>query len=503
MIKYALIFISSIGFAIANMFSIQGVEISHNIPEFLTPGKTYDIDIILQKSTISGFAKLQFELPDGINVVAVETQNSTFTFKKGVVKNIWMNIPEEKEIILSYKFEVSADFSQSSIVKGRLVYIYENEKLTTEMEPYAIKPGSEDVNGVKTAITSDFKSEDIKVDRKIKSIANNEFEITITLIKSGLEGFAKIEEDLPKGFEARPMKTSKSVFSVVDNKAKFIWFNVPPEETIEVSYFLSTTKSVDEKTVLSGSFSYLYNDEALEIDLPYEKLMYHINPNEYTAAQEMAAIQDVEDTEILDNEETESAESTQEENSETVDNPTVIVAGIETSDEDDMVPAEEAITTDAVVETIQNIDEVAIEEIDEGSDVVVIQEESEVETPSEEDNSVTANVENTNQVESEKDPMEIQSSIFYRVQLAAGHQNVDVKVFKKKHGFIGEIYLDSHEGWIKYTTGNFEDYVDARNRREIIKSDYDFNGPFVTAYNSGERITVQEALLISKQKWVK
>ena len=76
-------------------------------------------------------------------------------------------------------------------------------------------------------------------------------------------------------------------------------------------------------------------------------------------------------------------------------------------------------------------------------------------------------------------------------------------IFKNKYQFRGEIYLENHKGWYKYTTGNYDKYVMARDRREEIRDGYKFRGPFVTAYNAGERITVQEALLITKQKWVK
>jgi hypothetical protein len=54
---------------------------------------------------------------------------------------------------------------------------------------------------------------------------------------------------------------------------------------------------------------------------------------------------------------------------------------------------------------------------------------------------------------------------------------------------------------VKFTIGSFTKYQGARNKRENIIS-HNFPGPFVTAYNNNERITVQEALMISKQNWL-
>jgi hypothetical protein len=50
--------------------------------------------------------------------------------------------------------------------------------------------------------------------------------------------------------------------------------------------------------------------------------------------------------------------------------------------------------------------------------------------------------------------------------------------------------------------GTFNDYKGARDKREGMKNK-GVSGAFVTAYNSGKRITVQEALMITSQKWLR
>jgi len=57
-------------------------------------------------------------------------------------------------------------------------------------------------------------------------------------------------------------------------------------------------------------------------------------------------------------------------------------------------------------------------------------------------------------------------------------------------------------GFTKYTVGNYQDYKAVRDAREDIRNK-GIVGPFVVSYNSGSRITVQEALMISHQQWYK
>jgi cell division septation protein DedD len=92
--------------------------------------------------------------------------------------------------------------------------------------------------------------------------------------------------------------------------------------------------------------------------------------------------------------------------------------------------------------------------------------------------------------------------LYYSVQICALKRAVDVSYFEKNHSVTQKIYVQMHEGWHKYTVGEFAVYKEARDHRETVKTNNKIVGPFVTAYNKGVRITVQEALMISGQQWV-
>jgi hypothetical protein len=406
-----------------NVFIFEDVEIKHTIPDYLVAGASYDIDITIQKGEITGFAKFQMEVPDGINVKSVEVNNSSFTFNEGVVKNIWMTIPNTEEVILSYKFDIAPNYQGTGTVKAQFVYIKENERYSVGMKDHNVTVGDDGGNVI--AIKQEdaaFVPEKVKAYRSVKEVGQGEFEISIKVEKDGLEGFAKIQDELPSGFTVELLNDGGSVFSLVGNKVKFIWFNVPGGEEIEVSYLLKTNNPIAEGTMLGGTFNFIYKDDARFIDLPSEELI-------------------AKDIPLLVEKEPE---------------PEVIIP----------------------IEVI-NEEPIELAEIEEK--VVVEEEKSEL-------------------VVDVSDP---QSNVFYRVQLAASKKNVKVTYFKNKFKYRSEIFLENHKGWYKYTTGNYDKYRQARDRREDIKDTYQFRGPFVTAYNAGERITVQEALLISKQKWVK
>jgi hypothetical protein len=97
--------------------------------------------------------------------------------------------------------------------------------------------------------------------------------------------------------------------------------------------------------------------------------------------------------------------------------------------------------------------------------------------------------------------LEPEKGIYYRVQIAAGHKPIDIKKYFKRYNITEEVRTEEHKGWWKYSIGSFYEYKEARDYRMILWNTTRINDAFVAAYNNGVRITVQEALMISNQKW--
>jgi hypothetical protein len=113
---------------------------------------------------------------------------------------------------------------------------------------------------------------------------------------------------------------------------------------------------------------------------------------------------------------------------------------------------------------------------------------------------VTASTEEN--IDNDQSEAASKGEVSYRVQICATRKVVDKQYFVKNNSVSEVIYADMHDGWHKFTVGAFDEYGNARNHRESVKESNKITGPFVTAYNAGNRITVQEAIMISKQQWI-
>ena len=91
--------------------------------------------------------------------------------------------------------------------------------------------------------------------------------------------------------------------------------------------------------------------------------------------------------------------------------------------------------------------------------------------------------------------------ISFEVQVAATKNGGVTDYFKEKFNFRLETKEEKDGEWWKYTTGHHEEYAGAKSLRNDIREEFPFHGPFVIARAEGRRISVQEALTRTGQRW--
>lgn len=91
--------------------------------------------------------------------------------------------------------------------------------------------------------------------------------------------------------------------------------------------------------------------------------------------------------------------------------------------------------------------------------------------------------------------------ISFEVQVAATKNGGVTDYFKEKFNFRLETKEEKDGEWWKYTTGHHEEYAGAKSLRNDIRKEFPFHGPFVIARAEGRRISVQEALTRTGQRW--
>ncbi len=434
-------------------FFADGVVIDHNTPETLNPGEKKIVSICVNKGEVAGFAKLQLEIPAGLTVRPIKKSGASFTFSGQKAKFIWMTLPDTQNFCVEYEIEANTATCGPKVITGQFSYIKENERIDYEVDAKTIQVGScgevvdnvnEDNQSSSTANSTNTSMASCK--RTVTEITPGEFLVELECANVQTDGFAKYIENVSSDYTISEDNNGDAIATISDNSIKYVWFESPSDDSFSVSYKLNGAAAKDPN--IQGEFTFVSDNTPKSTSISNN---FIANPNSSTL---------VEETQTESNEVINSTDPTEE----IVDNNSSLNKN--TQSESDNIP----------------------------TDASSLEETSSIPTEDLSDNSV-ADL-------SASDVPDAEEGITYKVQLAATHKYMNGAKFKTAYKFQGTIQLENHEGWTKYVTGSHGEYKDARDARNSITSAHPkFRGPFVTAYNYGERITVQEALMISKQKW--
>lgn len=398
-------------------------------------------------------------------------------------------------------------------------------------------------------------SGDITVNQQLPSSmeAGKDVVVEITIHKNDITGFAMFKQDIPQGFSAEAIDTKGATFSFKENKIKIIWMSLPAEEEFTISYKLSADASLSGDFTFGGKFSFIAESERKNIELipstisvveeliaetQNEKEPINTDPTTPIAVLPVTTVDNNEKITIAINR-TISEINPGTFNVNVIINkkgvegfakinekiPVGFIAiednsnhGVFSFKDQDMkilwmaVPRGDEFEISYTLKAKENttngkyqIDgEFSYLEDDATNKYAIDVSNFNLNKPESIVESIVEPIEEViedpveNKVTSIPNP---ETGISYKIQICAGHKTVASNYFAKKFNINEEVSTMNHQGWIKYLVGSFTEYKQARDKRESIQ--VNIKTAFVTAYNTGKRITVQEALMISNQKWYK
>lgn len=471
--KSILVFSSMLFVSLAAFFQGSVISVNAEMPNYIKPSDGFELVVNITKAELSGFSKFQMIFPDGFTVENLDSKGGTFSYVDQKLKIIWVSLPSEASFPVKFKVTSSPDSEGTFDFEGKFSYIQDGARKDTDFmkklvvsntKPENIdeltaskEPSTQSINSA--ASTTAVAAKPVGSFTFFRSLSESEIKegeslvVTLDIGKGNVSGFGKITEVIPAGYTAEVVEANGAVFSAVAGEVRFMWMTLPAENNFKVSYKLISNDKVGGQ-LIKGSFSYVENEKT------------RINS---TSASSFVVKED----EVLA-----AAETNPVEKDVVTPEPESVPVKTET-------PKEEPKKEIAEVKPVEK----AKPEVVEKTSV----ETAVVDKPADE-NTATETTVPTNTSGS--------GVVAYRVQICATKKNVDTQYFVKNHSVSETIYADMHEGWHKYTVGKFSVYQQARNHREDVRTNNKIVGPFVTAYNAGQRITVQEALMISKQQWV-
>lgn len=477
MIKYTILLLNMLAIIFARMFFDGDVSVKVNMPAKVKQGEEITVSLTINKGSIAGVGHMKQELPAGFsNAVVVDAKGAEFKYlsEDNVIKFTWISLPPDQEFTVSYKVTVNADAANGTVnMGGKFSYVLNNEKQTflapetsiqvggevlaastkTEPETTAVAQTQPETTAVAPVETTTIEVP-VPQPAETTAVAQTQPDPTPTETAKTETPAPPTNTTTPEAKTSYPVVAARTIVGSPEAGMEFtVEINVKKDgmkgfariqEILPAGF---TAMSLENK---GGTFSFL--DQKVKIiwdNLPADediKVSYRV----------MVA--------------------------ENISGDQAITGAFSYVENDDPKKAEIASSTISV-------------KAKEVSATNTTTEPKNTNTTETATNQTTAS--NTTTVPAPED------KVSYKVQICALSKiQRGTSYFESKYAISNKVSMELHEGWKKYIVGKYNAYKDARDYREAIRSK-GVENPFVTAYNSGKRITIQEALMVSNQQWVR
>jgi hypothetical protein len=424
--------------------------VRQEIPAAMAVNGVSVIKVKINKSDIEGFAKLEIAVPQGFAARAIETKGASFTFSDQKMRFVWMTLPDVDHFDITYQLVKMSGSADLTKLQGVFSFIQNNKKKDIAIDNQIINgqvmiDHEESVDVIDQTFHSYLNANnDLPACERSITKKGDEFVVELVLHLNGMKGFLKMQEWTSNGCVLSKFQSAGATVTVDGSSIKFVWFEVPDAETVVVKYKVQCASIPEDGLTIDGKLSFTVDNQPKEMPIT---LVKSAPSNENTPKVEPEKKVELPSVSQVENKiEPEQKQITQ----------------VKT----EIVAAEKKEAVQEKKEAVKNLDK-----------------------PTNKNTASSKTVK--------------QSQVTYKVQVLANHRSVKENEWRDKFGLEEEKEVSNHDGWMKWTVGKFSDYKDARGKRESLNAQCpNLPGPFVTAFQDGNRITVQEALMITQQKWV-
>lgn len=495
MIKYLVLLINLIGLFIYQLFMQSAVTVTQTAPSSAQPGTTFTVEVTINKGAASGFAKYQANLPQGFTATAVDKAGATVLASGNAIKYIWASLPGDATMKISYTVSVDPSITGNQSIDGTFLYVQDNQKVPVNANVLSIAIGGGAVAGtptntvstttgtptntvttasVPTNTATTTASVPTNTTTTTASVPTNTVTSTGGASNPGGSGVSQSSPPNPPSaggiYATRDMSAGTVApggnisVTVTVHKGSLAGF-AKLEEKIPDGF----TASEDTQGKGKGSASFSFVDGKMKmvwLSLPTDSVFtvsYLLNAGASASGSQLVTGKFA----YVYN----GAASNYQ-----LSGTSFVVTGGSGAI---AVTPTNTVNTNPTNTVVTN-----------PTSTVAITNPTTTVTPTT-TTDVTPHIGGGSK------------GVVYHVQIMALHSALsDFKgYFARMNGINEPITPSMEEGFTKYMVGKYTEYKSARDHREEVKAK-NVVAPFVVAYNGGQRITVQDALMITKQTWV-
>lgn len=425
----------------------QEVEISMDHPDQVNAGEVFEVTVTISKGSLTDYSRFSQDLPLGLTASNVSSPNADFSFDNQRIRIIWLKLPEEPEVKVTYNIMVDERLKGTFVLGGVFAYVVQEERkflnfdrsdeITIIPNPSVDPSLVVDIKDFKggaaptAPLIVEKEAEPFAMAIRQKPVLLNSGGYLVRLLVKNPEGskYAKIEETIPSGYLFESVDPHDGIESFSSSTVKFIWMKLPQEPEFEVEYRLVPKRDEPQgNMVIEGLLTYSVGSE-----------------NKVEEIKEMEV--SLTDLSIAEKK-------------------NLLLTGV--------VPADAR----KPAETVQITTEPEKEP----------EREPEVKEP--EPPPVTQPAGPSDQVIVNTRVLAAGTGVYYRVQLSANRRPFDARTHFRRAGVDQEVFVEQHNGLYKYTSGSFSSYSQAVAYKNKIERIPEVKGSFVVAYRDGKRVPV-------------